>query len=552
MRNETVLVTGAAGTVGAYLVRELALAGCRVIAHDRPGARLDVDPGVRLPDGASVEVRTGDLRELDACVDAVRGASAVIHVAATIDLSLPTADIMAINRDAVRYLYQAARAAGCRRFVFLSSGSIYKKVGSGPIPEDRELAPQTDYERSKAEAEHYLMSLPRGAGDTDVVVLRPSMIYGPRARFLGVKLATLPPMMALALEKIPRLRGGPVCNWIHAEDVARAAAFVLAEPRAAWQTYNVADETAVSLGEVLETITLAYGLPVGAEVPYPMGLLAIAGPRLAEVRPFVDAVSAGARKLWSLVVERHGLSPVVDAAIDRETYLYAAVEAVFDTSKLRALGFRCKWPSMREGYPSVLRWFQQERWLPTYVEGAQRAGAVGVRFAETMAGHWQPRADVHGAGGAERMFRFSVTAEAGDLRRLLADGTVRLDGILDAGGLAMSRPCRGTLVMDPFGSPRTLRYDVAFDGDDGKRYRFAGHKTLELMHPLRSMTTLPGAVLDAAGEEVGRCLLRFDLAGDLVSFLGSFALHTGAITATPVELPPAERTPRIAPAAALN
>ena len=37
---ETVLVTGAAGTVGGYVVRELVAKGKRVIATDRPGSRF--------------------------------------------------------------------------------------------------------------------------------------------------------------------------------------------------------------------------------------------------------------------------------------------------------------------------------------------------------------------------------------------------------------------------------------------------------------------------------------------------------------------------------
>lgn len=537
MRNETVLVTGAAGTVGAYAVRELVERGHRVIAHDRPGSRFELD----LPEGAPVEVRTGDLRDLAACVDAVKGAQAVVHIAATVDLALPRDEIMAINRDAVRFLYEAARAAGARRFVFLSSGSIYRKL-PGPATEDREIAPQTDYEESKTQAEEYLFSRPRSG--TEVVVLRPTMIYGPRARFLGVKMATLPPMLALAFPRVPRLRGGPVCNWIHGEDVARAAALVLDEPRAAWEAYNVADEAPMSLGEVVEAITRCYGLPLGPEVPYPMGLMSLVGPRLAGNRAAVAVAAQGGSAAWSFVVRRYGLEPIVDGAVDRESFLYSAIEAVFDTTRLRALGFRCKYRSLRDGYPEVMRWYQAHRWLPTYPSDAPRAGAVSVRFAETMAGTW------HRAGtpeGVERLFRFSVSAEAPDLTRFLADGAVELDGLLEAGGLASSRPCRGRLHIKPFSSPRTLRYQLSFEGDDGHRYRFEGEKTLDLLHLVRTMTTLPGQVLDAGGDPVGTCLLRFDLRGDLLSFLSSWGLHTGVVHAASSAPPadaPASRSPR--------
>jgi hypothetical protein len=69
---------------------------------------------------------------------------------------------------------------------------------------------------------------------------------------------------------------------------------------------------------------------------------------------------------WKRVVQREGLVPAIDATIDRDTFVYATVDAVFDTSSLRALGFLPKWKSLREGYPAVLAWFQTQGWVPTY------------------------------------------------------------------------------------------------------------------------------------------------------------------------------------------
>src|SRR5438552_44752 len=83
------------------------------------------------------------------------------------------------------------------------------------VTEESPVDPMTDYERSKADAERYLMGR-RGQGITDVpdvVILRPTMIYGPRARFLGAKMAAIPPVMALFFDRLPKLRGGAVFNW---------------------------------------------------------------------------------------------------------------------------------------------------------------------------------------------------------------------------------------------------------------------------------------------------------------------------------------------------
>src|SRR4051812_44941563 len=123
-KRETVLVTGAAGTVGGYLVRELVARGHRVIATDRPGCRMEFDlPKSTSKDGegageGAVELRPGDITDLSFCVDAVAGADSVVHVAAVVDLNMAEDTVRKVNVDAVRYLYEAARARGCRRFVF--------------------------------------------------------------------------------------------------------------------------------------------------------------------------------------------------------------------------------------------------------------------------------------------------------------------------------------------------------------------------------------------------------------------------------------------------
>lgn len=512
-KSEAVLVTGAAGTVGGYVVRELVSRGRRVIATDRPGSRWEFD--LPAEKAALVETREGDITDLSFCVDAVQGAGAVIHLAATIDLALPWEMMRRINVDAVRYLYEAARGGGCRRFVHFSSGSIYQK-SRGPLDETTPFDPQTSYEQSKVEAERFLWSRPRTG--PEIVVLRPTMIYGPRARFLGAKIATLPPMLALVFSKIPRIKGGPRCNWAHAEDVARAAVLVLDEPRAAWEAFNVADETPLDFGEVLEVATRAYGLPLGREVPYPTRLLSIVAPILAERDWVLRALSMANERTWRFIVERHGLVPAISAAVDRETFLYATVEAIFDTTKLRRLGFEARWKSLREGYPDVLRWFQEKRWAPTFRADDARewGGGTGFKFEETMAGTWRRSGDP-----TPRAFRFTVEARAASTRKFARDGLLDLEGTIDAEGLATGRRCTGTLDIS-WRRKRELAYDLHFEGDDGKRYRFSGKKDVRLLRFVETMTTLPGKVYDDGGHPIGEALTRFDLRNDLLKFVGSY------------------------------
>lgn len=151
---------------------------------------------------------------------------------------------------------------------------------------------------------------------------------------------------------------------------------------------------------------------------------------------------------------------------------------------------------------------------------------AGVTFTETMSGTWTGAAA--GAGeraGAppadERPFSFTATARVELGLAQLLEQRASLEGTVRAEGLASDRPLRGRMIIAPL-TRGIIRYEFDFSGDDGKPYRFAGQKDVRLHDLLRSMTTLPGAIADGAGVEVGRATVRFDLQSDLVKFLASF------------------------------
>jgi nucleoside-diphosphate-sugar epimerase len=70
---------------------------------------------------------------------------------------------------------------------------------------------------------------------------------------------------------------------------------------------------------------------------------------------------------WKLVVMRHGLKPALRARLDREAVTLLHDDLVVDAGRLRALGWRPRFPSFVDGWRQVLRWYQAERWVPRYV-----------------------------------------------------------------------------------------------------------------------------------------------------------------------------------------
>ena len=136
-------------------------------------------------------------------------------------------------------------------------------------------------------------------------------------------------------------------------------------------------------------------------------------------------------------------------------------------------------------------------------------------FTETMRGTWTPE-----DGTGRRVMWFDVEADAVSALAYLRRGEMRLAGRMFMEGLAENVPTRGLLEVQPLSG--RIAYRLDFVGDDGRSYRFSGEKSPSLRRLTRSMTTLPGEIVVADAERIGRALLRFDLANDLLPFLRTF------------------------------
>ncbi len=352
---KTVAVTGAAGTVGNYVVPLLEAKGLRVIASDLTAK------GVPVP--VRGEVRPGDLRDRAFVRRLVEGCDAVVHTAALLDVGAPAAALRAVNVQAVADLVEAATEAGVKRLVHVSTATLYRASGSEPLTEDAPIAPRGDYGQSKLEAESVL----RAAGDGPLswTILRPAPLYGRRGRHYAAALLAVGPIMRLASPILPRPAGGPVATLVHAEDVARAAVFVLDRDDCGGEVFNVADEDAMTLGDRVSATLRAYGLPTvgGGALPRPVL------DRIARLFTKPGAYHAADRvglTAWRLVVLRHGLKSALRVRLDQEALTLLHDDLVVDASRLRALGWLPRYPRFSEGWRQVLRWYQAERWVPRY------------------------------------------------------------------------------------------------------------------------------------------------------------------------------------------
>lgn len=170
-----ILVTGATGFLGRAIVAAGAAAGHHMIAASRAGAHV--------PGAADLQA-SGDLAEgvgaLDlGGVDAVVNCAARVHVTSREDPHAAEAAYTAMNAEMPVALAIAAREAGARCFIQISSvAAIASLTPPGAVYDDATPpAPTSPYGRAKLAADEALAELE--GPEFTVISLRPPAIYGP-------------------------------------------------------------------------------------------------------------------------------------------------------------------------------------------------------------------------------------------------------------------------------------------------------------------------------------------------------------------------------------
>src|SRR5205085_2681743 len=107
-------VTGATGFVGRALLPRLAEAGHNLRVLLRPSRRTP-----RLPKGVPVEVAIAQLDDERGLATALSGVDTVIHLAGA-EWRGSAGDVLRVDGAGTRAVVEVARAAGVRRFVYLS------------------------------------------------------------------------------------------------------------------------------------------------------------------------------------------------------------------------------------------------------------------------------------------------------------------------------------------------------------------------------------------------------------------------------------------------
>jgi nucleoside-diphosphate-sugar epimerase len=199
----------------------------------------------------------------------LEGVDAVFHLAAIAHQSAPAAAYRELNELATLQLARLCAAAGVGSFVFLSSVKAMGPATDDSVRSEQDCrAPVDPYGWSKWSAENALQA-EFARGPMGVVILRPTLVYGPVPKG---NLALLARGVRAGLPRPPDLGAR---SMVSLADLVDLLCLVAGEPHPGVRTFIASDGERYSTRFVYDQLRLAQGRPVGR------AWLPLAGWRLA-------------------------------------------------------------------------------------------------------------------------------------------------------------------------------------------------------------------------------------------------------------------------------
>jgi nucleoside-diphosphate-sugar epimerase len=239
-----ILVTGATGLLGGYLLQELQQRQAEVSALVLPMEEAD-----RL-EAQGIQVVRGDVTDARTLAPAVKDCEIVIHLAGMMGVHRPLADYRLVNVTGSENLYRASLAAGVRRFIHTSSHTVYGLGHARFLTEQDALRPDPDpYSISKAEGDRLIQRLMRES-QMETVILRPGTFFGPGDRLHYGR-------MAWRLQNGKGVLIGSGKNalpFCYVSDIARGFALAAYHKDAPGNIYNLTNDQPLTQQEIFNAI----------------------------------------------------------------------------------------------------------------------------------------------------------------------------------------------------------------------------------------------------------------------------------------------------------
>jgi nucleoside-diphosphate-sugar epimerase len=254
LEGKTVVVTGAGGFIGPFVVHALLMQQARVLALMGAPGQTTCPP---LPEVVPV---IGDITDAAVISDLVDGSDLVVHLAgqASVRESFAQSNEYArVHVCGTATVLEACRKRGVKRFVYVSSAQVYGRPQTELVREDNRLEARSPYGAAKIAAEKLVEAVAYGAG-MRAAVLRAFSIYGPglsSQSVLGTILRQVQSSDCVELQDL-----GPVRDYCYVEDLADAIILSCTASFEGSCTMNIGTGIGTSVGQLARLVVERFGL----------------------------------------------------------------------------------------------------------------------------------------------------------------------------------------------------------------------------------------------------------------------------------------------------
>ncbi|MFF9211928.1 MULTISPECIES: NAD-dependent epimerase/dehydratase family protein [unclassified Streptomyces] len=256
-----IVITGGAGFIGSNLARTLA--ECREVSQIRVIDNLSTGYKENIA-SLGVDFFEGDVQDAALLGQALRGADAIVHLAALPSVPRSVRDPLAshhANATGTLQVLEAARRAGDLHVVAASSSSVYGANPYLPKHEDLATAPMSPYAATKLATEAYLTAYHYSFG-LPVLPFRFFNVYGPGQRADHPYAAVIPKWISATLEGRPLTvhgDGTQTRDFTYVDTVCRVLTDALLRQVVEPRPVNLAFGTRISLLGLISEIEAATG-----------------------------------------------------------------------------------------------------------------------------------------------------------------------------------------------------------------------------------------------------------------------------------------------------
>ena len=329
-----ILITGASGFIGSFIVEEALKQGFETWAAVRKSSSKEYLQDERIH---FIELNLSSKAQL---IEQLRPHQFdyVVH-AAGVTKCLNKADFRHINTEGTKNLVDALLdlQMPLKRFVFLSSlsvfGAIKEQLPYDEIREDDTPKPNTEYGRSKLEAERYIDSI---GSRLPYTILRPTGVYGPREKDYF--------MMAKSIKQHIDFAVGyqrQDITFVYVTDVVQAV-FLALEKGETGRKYFLSDGQVYQSTTFSDLIHEELGRPWWLRITAPVWVLRV-------VTFFGEYIGHMTGKVTALNNDKYNILRQRNWRCDIEP-------------ARRELGFEPK-VQLKEGVKTTIQWYKDHKWL---------------------------------------------------------------------------------------------------------------------------------------------------------------------------------------------